>query len=62
MKRKLKNRNTLKCVPMKSEGEPNKLNDENSNGVQDLIVKFHNYILKYLDLQRKYFDRACIFN
>lgn len=35
---------------------------ESLNGLQDLILKFHNCTLDYFDLQKEMFDGPLIFN
>jgi hypothetical protein len=52
----------MKFIPTKARAELNKLNDESSNGVQDLIFRCYNYALEYLDLREESSDGAPVFN
>ena len=49
LKSKLANRKAFKFNSAKANVKQNKLNKENSNGVEDLTFKFCNYSFKYLN-------------
>lgn len=52
----------LKSSHTRAREELNKINNENLNGLQGLILKFHNCTLDYFDLHEEMFDGRVIFN
>jgi hypothetical protein len=43
LKTELANRKTLEFIPIKAREELDKLNDDSSKGVHNLILKFYNF-------------------
>lgn len=59
---KFENRSSLKFTLTKTSEMSNILNDERSTGDQDLILKSHNFVWRYLNLYEELLDKAPIFN